>query len=126
MKYMEHFIMKVNAMIKLKYNDEEFQVLVHSDIFNRNLFVKRFWENLDPALYPVYLLFIGYIVHMRSLFLALISITPIFTSVPIAVMITEAWIELPEYNQLQGMVMVLVAILNTNCVFVFYDTWRQS
>lgn len=113
-------------MIKSKYSNEDFEVYLYSDIFDRNLFVKRFWENLDPAIWPVFMLFIGYVIHMRSLFLSALSISFIFSSIPIAHMITESWIEIPEYNQLQGMIMVLVAVVNTNCVFIFVDTWRQS
>ena len=78
------------------------------------------------SVFSVMFVFIYFIIHLQSVFLAANGILMIIFSFPITSIINEAIIRNTYYSSLHTLVIFIVLGIAADDIFVFVDAWRQS
>jgi protein dispatched 1 len=78
------------------------------------------------AVFSILFVFIYFIVHLQSVFLASWGILMIIFSFPVTAVINEGVIRNTYYSSLHTLVIFIVLGIAADDIFVFVDAWRQS
>jgi len=76
------------------------------------------------AMFSVIFVFIVFCIHLKSLFMAFMSIVMILFSFPLTVMITEGVLRCTFFSSLHTLVVFIVLGIAADDVFVLIDAWR--
>lgn len=76
------------------------------------------------AVFSVSFVFIYFIIHLRSLFLASIGIMLIMFSFSVTAIVCEGIFRVTYYSNLHSLVIFIVLGIAADDIFVFIDAWR--
>jgi predicted RND superfamily exporter protein len=97
-----------------------------STFIRQQAFADCIREDSSYAIFSVVFVFLYFIIHLRSIFLAFIGISIILLSFPIAVCITEGIFRVTYFSNLHTLAIFIVLGIAADDIFVFIDAWRQS
>lgn len=83
-------------------------------------------EDTYYAIFSVIFVFMYFIIHLRSLYLATVGISIILFSFCVTVCITEGILRVTYFSQLHSLAIFIVLGIAADDIFVFIDAWRQS
>jgi protein dispatched 1 len=90
------------------------------------MFNEMVTKDTQWAVFSVLFVFIYFIIHLQSIFLAAIGILMILFSFPVTSFINEAILRNTYYSSLHTLVIFIVLGIAADDIFVFVDAWRQS
>jgi len=126
MDYKNQFVHELRDYLREKYDGELFTVEVFDEVFFENLFLKQLMKDTSWAILSIIFVVCVFIVHLRSVFLAMISMMLIIFSVPLTAMITEGVLGVTFFGQMQMSIVFIICGVSADDIFVFMDAWRQS
>lgn len=81
-------------------------------------------EDTAWALLSVLFVFLYFIFHLRSLFLAVVGITIVLFSFPLTIVICKGIFQVYYISQLHMLMIFIVLGIAADDIFVFIDAWR--
>ena len=99
-EYVETFVTQLREELNNKHENEQFEIVVYSDVFTDKLFIRMLDEDLYYNLYTLLFLVLIFWVHLRSLFLAAVVLLLILFSYPITAVIAKGMFNVTYFNQL--------------------------
>jgi predicted RND superfamily exporter protein len=88
-----------------------------------NILVKK---DTSYAVFSVSFVFVYFIIHLRSVFLASVGIMLIMFSFSVTAIVCEGIFRVTYYADLHSLVIFIVLGIAADDIFVFIDAWRQS
>jgi protein dispatched 1 len=101
-----------------------FMAEMFSTIIRSKAFSDTVNEDTSYAIFSVIFVFIYFIIHLRSLFLAFIGISIILFSFSVTVCITEGILRITYFSSLHSLAIFIVLGIAADDIFVFIDAWR--
>jgi predicted RND superfamily exporter protein len=118
-----------NSYLEERFPEDDpsgFMVELVSTIIRQQAFSDTVSEDTSYAIFSVMFVFLYFIIHLRSLFLAFIGISLILFSFPVTVCITEGIFRVSYFSNLHSLAVFIVLGIAADDIFVFIDAWRQS
>ena len=97
-----------------------------SEEVSQQMFNEMVTKDTQWAVFSVLFVFIYFIIHLQSIFLAAVGILMILFSFPVTSFINEAILRNTYYSSLHTLVIFIVLGIAADDIFVFVDAWRQS
>lgn len=107
-------------------NPNGLSVLIFSEAVSQIEFNKLVLRDTTFAVFSVGFVFVYFIIHLRSLFLGIISILLILMSFGFTALIHQGVFRVTYYSSLHNLVIFIVLGIGADDIFVFIDAWRQS
>jgi predicted RND superfamily exporter protein len=97
-----------------------------SEEVSQVMFNEMVTKDTQWAVFSILFVFIYFIIHLQSVFLAAMGILMILFSFPVTAVINEGIIRNTYYSSLHTLVIFIVLGIAADDIFVFVDAWRQS